>query len=36
MGSRPSPAEVALLPLKNCLINLPPSLVAVLFNAQTV
>lgn len=29
-------AEVALTPLKNCLVNLPPSLVALLVNANTV
>jgi hypothetical protein len=29
-------AEVALIPLKNCLVNLPPSLVALLVNANTV
>jgi hypothetical protein len=29
-------AEVALVPLKNCLVNLPPSLVALLVNANTV
>ncbi|KAF7591794.1 Peroxisome biosynthesis protein pex1 [Aspergillus hancockii] len=29
-------AEVALSPLKNCLLNLPPSLVALLVNANTV
>jgi hypothetical protein len=29
-------AEVALVPLKNCLVNLPPSLVALLANANTV
>ncbi|KAJ5373196.1 hypothetical protein N7517_005202 [Penicillium concentricum] len=28
-------AEVALIPLKNCLVNLPPSLVALLVNANT-
>ncbi|KAJ5176121.1 uncharacterized protein N7482_001998 [Penicillium canariense] len=28
-------AEVALVPLKNCLVNLPPSLVALLVNANT-
>ncbi|KGO76882.1 ATPase, AAA-type, core [Penicillium italicum] len=28
-------AEVALTPLKNCLVNLPPSLVALLVNANT-
>ncbi|KAL4956146.1 P-loop containing nucleoside triphosphate hydrolase protein [Aspergillus filifer] len=28
-------AEVALLPLKNCLVNLPPSLVSLLVNANT-
>lgn len=31
-----STAEVALVPLKNCLVNLPPSLVALLVNANTV
>ncbi|KAJ5569770.1 uncharacterized protein N7459_009200 [Penicillium hispanicum] len=31
----PTTAEVALLPLKNCLVNLPPSLVALLVNANT-
>lgn len=35
MGSRPTQAEVALLQLKNCLINLPQFLVTVLTNAQT-
>lgn len=29
-------AEVALVPLKNCLVNLPPSLVSLLVNANTV
>jgi hypothetical protein len=29
-------AEVALIPLKNCLVNLPSSLVALLVNANTV
>ncbi|KAJ5215853.1 uncharacterized protein N7498_002260 [Penicillium cinerascens] len=29
-------AEVALVPLKNCLVNLPPSLVALLVNANTI
>jgi hypothetical protein len=29
-------AEVALTPLKNCLVNLPASLVALLVNANTV
>lgn len=29
-------AEVALVQLKNCLVNLPRSLVAVLLNSQTV
>lgn len=29
-------AEVALVPLKNCLVNLPPSLVSVLVNANAV
>jgi peroxin-1 len=29
-------AEVALVPLKNCLVNLPSSLVALLVNANTV
>ncbi|KAJ5963749.1 uncharacterized protein N7479_003625 [Penicillium vulpinum] len=29
-------AEVALIPLKNCLVNLPPSLVALLVNANTL
>ncbi|RDH34410.1 P-loop containing nucleoside triphosphate hydrolase protein [Aspergillus welwitschiae] len=28
-------AEVSLVPLKNCLVNLPPSLVALLVNANT-
>ncbi|KAL2856575.1 P-loop containing nucleoside triphosphate hydrolase protein [Aspergillus pseudoustus] len=28
-------AEVALVPLKNCLVNLPPSLVSLLVNANT-
>ncbi|KAJ5738881.1 hypothetical protein N7493_002036 [Penicillium malachiteum] len=28
-------AEVALIPLKNCLVNLPPSLVSLLVNADT-
>ncbi|KAJ5915975.1 hypothetical protein N7454_010882 [Penicillium verhagenii] len=28
-------AEVALIPLKNCLVNLPPSLVSLLVNANT-
>ncbi|KAI2787535.1 hypothetical protein POX_f07904 [Penicillium oxalicum] len=28
-------AEVALIPLKNCLVNLPPSVVALLVNANT-
>ncbi|KAL1958297.1 hypothetical protein VTO42DRAFT_4614 [Malbranchea cinnamomea] len=28
-------AEVALVPLKNCLVNLPPSLVSILVNANT-
>ncbi|KAJ5113210.1 hypothetical protein N7456_001744 [Penicillium angulare] len=28
-------AEVALVPLKNCLVNLPPSLVSLLVNADT-
>lgn len=31
----PAPAEIALVQLKNCLINLPSSLVAVLVNANT-
>jgi peroxin-1 len=30
-----STAEVALVPLKNCLVNLPPSLVSLLVNANT-
>lgn len=29
-------AEIALVPLKNCLVNLPPSLTALLVNANTV
>jgi peroxin-1 len=29
-------AEIALIPLKNCLVNLPPSLVSLLVNANTV
>lgn len=29
-------AEVALVQLKNCLVNLPPSLVSLLVNANTV
>jgi hypothetical protein len=29
-------AEVALAPLKNCLVNLPPSLVSLLVNANAV
>lgn len=29
-------AEVALVPLKNCLVNLPPSLTALLVNANAV
>jgi peroxin-1 len=29
-------AEVALVPLKNCLVNLPSSLVSLLVNANTV
>lgn len=32
----PARAEVALVQLKNCLVNLPPSLVTVLQNANTV
>ncbi|KAK2755508.1 Peroxisome biosynthesis protein pex1 [Arachnomyces sp. PD_36] len=31
----PSTAEVALVPLKNCLVNLPPSLVSMLVNANS-
>lgn len=31
----PAPAEIALVQLKNCLINLPSSLVAILVNANT-
>jgi hypothetical protein len=31
-----STAEVVLLPLKNCLVNLPSSLVSLLVNANTV
>lgn len=31
-----STAEVALVPLKNCLVNLPPSLVSLLVNANAV
>lgn len=31
-----STAEVALVPLKNCLVNLPPSLTALLVNANAV
>ncbi|KAL3475810.1 AAA+-type ATPase [Aspergillus californicus] len=30
-----STAEVALVPMKNCLVNLPPSLVSLLVNANT-
>lgn len=29
-------AEVSLVPLKNCLVNLPPSLVSLLVNANAV
>jgi peroxin-1 len=29
-------AEVALVPLKSCLVNLPPSLVSMLVNANAV
>jgi hypothetical protein len=32
----PTRAEVALVQLKNCLVNLPSSLVSVLSNANTV
>jgi len=32
----PARAEVALVQLKNCLVNLPSSLVSVLSNANTV
>ena len=32
----PARAEVALVPLKNCLVNLPSSLVSVLNNANVV
>lgn len=32
----PSPAEVGLVQLKNCLVNLPSALVTVLVNANTV
>lgn len=32
----PTPAEVGLAQLKNCLVNLPSALVTVLVNANTV
>jgi peroxin-1 len=37
-GKKPSaqPAEIALVHLKSCLVNLPWSLVSVLVNANTV
>lgn len=34
-GSQAAQAEIALQPLKNCLVNLPASLVALLVNANT-
>ncbi|KAI9814791.1 MAG: Peroxisome biosynthesis protein pex1 [Pycnora praestabilis] len=35
-GAQTTPAEVALVHLKNCLVNLPSSLVSVLVNANTL